>query len=110
MNFKTVLKTILIVEMVVSLLVGVFIGVFIGVYVSKSIVRDNTIVEVNSKRDSTPQFQKNSIGEWVIPYNTGDKTQSKFGVIETEIQGQSILIIWREGYEKDFKVITKKNY
>ena len=110
MNFKTVLKTILIVEMVVSLLVGVFIGVFIGVYVSKPIVRDNTIVEVNSKRDSTPQFQKNSIREWVIPYNTGDKTQSKFGVIEIEIQGQSILIIWREGYAKDFKVITKKNY
>jgi uncharacterized protein YneF (UPF0154 family) len=105
MDFKTVLKTILIVEMVVSLLVGVFIGV----YVSKPIVRDNTIVEVNL-RDSTPQFQKNSIREWVIPYNTGDKTQSKFGVIETEIQGQSILIIWREGYAKDFKVITKKNY
>lgn len=102
MDFKTVLKTILIIEMVVSLLVGV--------YVSKPIVRDNTIVEVNSKRDSTPQFQKNSIREWVIPYNTGDKTQSKFGVIETEIQGQSILTIWREGYAKDFKVITKKNY
>lgn len=47
MNFKTVL----IIGMVVSLL----IGVFIGVYVSKPIVRDNTIVEVNSKRDSTPQ-------------------------------------------------------
>lgn len=55
MDFKTVLKTVLIVEMVVSLL--------IGVYVSKPIVRDNTIVEVNSKRDSTPQFQKNSIRE-----------------------------------------------
>ena len=54
MNFRTVLKTILIVEMVVSLLMEVFIGV----YVSKPIVRDNTIVEVNSKRDSTPQFQK----------------------------------------------------
>lgn len=52
MNFKTVL----IIGMVVSLLIGVFIGVFIGVYVSKPIVRDNTIVEVNSKRDSTPQF------------------------------------------------------
>lgn len=77
-------------------------------------MRDNTIVEVNSKRDSTPQFQKNSIREWVIPYNTGDKTQSKFRVIEIEIeieiQYQSILIIWREGYAKDFKVITKKNY
>lgn len=73
MDFKTVLKTILIVEMVVSLLVGVFIGV----YVSKSIVRDNTIVEVNSKRDPTPQFQKNSIREWVIPYNTGDKNTIK---------------------------------
>lgn len=48
MNFKTVL----IIGMVVSLL----IGVFMGVYVSKPIVRDNTIVEVNSKRDSTPQF------------------------------------------------------
>lgn len=102
MNFKTAL----IIGMVVSLL----IGVFMGVYVSKPIVRDNTIVEVNSKRDSTPQFQKNSIREWVIPYNTGDKTQSKFRVIETEIQDQSILIIWREGYAKDFKVITKKNY
>ena len=95
-------KTVLIIGMVVSLL--------IGVYVSKPIVRDNTIVEVNSKRDSTPQFQKNSIREWVIPYNTGGKTQSKFRVIETEIQGQSIPIIWREGYAKDFKVITKKNY
>lgn len=52
-------KTALIIGMVVSLL----IGVFIGVYVSKPIVRDNTIVEVNSKRDSTPQFQKNSIRE-----------------------------------------------
>ena len=81
MNFKTVL----IIGMVVSLLMGVFMGVFMGVYVSKPIVRDNTIVEVNSKRDSTPQFQKNSIREWVIPYNTGDKTQSKFRVIETEI-------------------------
>lgn len=65
MNFKTVL----IIGMVVSLLMGVFMGV----YVSKPIVRDNTIVEVNSIR------------EWVIPYNTGDKTQSKFRVIETEI-------------------------
>lgn len=54
MNFKTVLKTILIVEMVVSLLVGVFIGV----YVSKPIVRDNTIVEVNSKRDNTSISEK----------------------------------------------------
>ncbi len=101
MNFKTVL----IIGMVVSLL----IGVFMGVYVSKPIVRDNTIVEVNSKRLNTP-ISENSIREWVIPYNTGDKTQSKFGVIETEIQDQSILIIWREGYAKDFKVITKKNY
>lgn len=48
MNFKTVL----IIGMVVSLLIRVFMGVF----VSKPIVRDNTIVEVNSKRDSTPQF------------------------------------------------------
>lgn len=45
-------KTVLIIGMVVSLL----IGVFMGVYVSKPIVRNNTIVEVNSKRDSTPQF------------------------------------------------------
>ena len=58
MDFKTVLKTILIVEMVVSLLVGVFIGV----YVSKPIVRDNTIVEVNSKRDQHLNFRKTLLG------------------------------------------------
>lgn len=102
MNFKTVL----IIGMVISWL----IGVFMGVYISKPIVRDNTIVEVNSKRDSTPQFQKNSIREWVIPYNTSDKTQSRFRVIETKIQDQSVFIIWRDGCAKDFKVITKKNY
>lgn len=55
MNFKTVL----IIGMVVSWL----IGIFMGVYISKPIVRDNTIVEVNSKRDSTPQFQKNPTRE-----------------------------------------------
>lgn len=102
MNFKTVL--------IIGMIISLFIGVFMGIYVSKPIVRDNTIVEVNSKRDSTPQFQKNSTREWVIPYNSGDKTQSKFRVIETEIQDQSILIIWRDGYAKDFKVITKKKY
>lgn len=102
MNFKTVL----IIGMVISWL----IGVFMGVYISKPIVRDNTIVEVNSKRDSIPQFQKNSTREWVIPYNSGDKTQSKFRAIETEIQDQSILIIWRDGCAKDFKVISKKRY
>lgn len=98
MNFKTVL----IIGMVISWL----IGIFMGVYISKPIVRDNTIVEVNSKRDSTPQFQKNPIREWVIPYSSG----TKFIVIETEIQDQNILIIWREGYPKDFKVINKKRY
>lgn len=99
MNFKTVL----IIGMVVSLL----IGVFMGVYVSKPIVRDNTIVEVNSKRDSTPQFQKNSIREWVIPYNTGDKTQSKFRVIETEIQDQSKINPYSLYGEKDMQKILR---
>ena len=98
MNFKTVL----IIGMVVSWL----IGIFMGVYISKPIVRDNTIVEVNSKRDSTPQFQKNPTREWVIPYSSG----TKFIVIENEIQGYPMFIIWREGYPKDFKVIDKKRY
>jgi hypothetical protein len=98
MNFKTVL----IIGMVVSWL----IGILMGVYISKPIVRDNTIVEVNSKRDSIPQFQKNPTREWVIPYNSG----TKFIVVETEIQGYPMFIIWREGFPKDFKVIDKKRY
>lgn len=102
MNFKTVL----IIGMVVSWL----IGIFMGVYISKPIVRDNTIVEVNSKRDSTPQFQKNPAREWSIPYVNDDGRDSKFRVIETEIQDQSIFIIWKDGFPKNFKVISKKRY